>query len=100
MAHVGPLGQFPREYVSLAGPRSRRFARRSAGRGLASGLRRQANELPGAYLRISRREAIVSRFATALRRVLAAPSCGAVGGAAWTDPRARDVAGRRAHFLH
>src|ERR1700674_5760407 len=100
MAHLGPLGQFSREYVSLTRSGSRRLARRSWGCRMERGLWRQADELPGAYLRLSGRQAFVSRPAVALRRILTAPSRGTIRRVAWADSRARDVAGRRPHLLH
>ena len=59
----------------------------------------EADELPRAYVRVSCREAIVSRLAAALRGVQPAASRGTLGHAARPDAGARDVAGRRAHLL-
>ena len=97
---LGPLGQLPREHVPyLRSARARKLRARQQSRGLAPGLRREADELPGPYLHLPRREALVSRPAAALRRLRPAPSRRALGHAARPHARAHDGAGRRAHLL-
>ena len=70
------------------------------GQGASSGLRAEADELPGPRADLQARAEELSRPADAARRVRRGAPLRAVGRAARPDARARLHAGRRAHLLH